>query len=238
MQREFSTYLRRLLPRKGVLICFAGLDGSGKTTHAKSLCDYLSKQGYSYRYSWVVIRPVLFSYFLYAFTWFLRYWQKEQTGDESEINPLGRAPKNIRKALEPFLVYSIFLDFQINVLVKIRIPLSFGKIVISDRCVYDFMVSLMTSSLLTKLLIKLFLQATPTSNLTFVLDAPEELLVSRRPISIDYFRSNRQKYLLLARLLNLPVLCTADDFAKNQKEIRKKVISYLQDVVRYKREIL
>ena len=224
MWEPFSKLLHRMRSRKGFLICFTGMDGSGKTSHAKSLYNYLSKQGYACYYARSGIRPIL-SYLFYGFTWLLGYWKRTVSNGEYSIDPLGQAPKNIRKkALNSVWRVLIFVDFQIRNRFKIGFPLILGKTVISDRYVHDLIAGLSVSGLLTKKFVHLLLQSMPTPHLTFLLDAHEDVISARRGTPIAVLRRKRAKYLSLARALDLSLLNTSKDFAKNQQEIQRKTI--------------
>jgi thymidylate kinase len=229
MRWLFSKLLYCLHSQKGLLICFTGLDGSGKTSHAESLYHYLSDKGYACHYAWAGTKPFL-SYFFFGFTWLLGYWERKESNNEYSIDPIGRAPKNIcKKALNAVWRFFVFADFEIRTLISIRLPLIFGKTVISDRYVYDLIAGLMASSLSTRNFAKLLLQTMPHSDLTFFLDAPERLISVRRGIPIDVVRKRRAQYLLLAHSLNFFILNASKDFENNQQEIRKRLSLYLRN---------
>jgi thymidylate kinase len=230
LSKSQSPMSRGSFPRRGVLICFVGLDGSGKSSHAKSLLSYLSARGYSCSYSWGGIKPFL-SYFFLALTWLLRYWKEEQEGGEYSVNPIGKAPKRIcERALIPIFRFCIFTDYLIKALLKVRLPLILGKNVISDRYVYDLIVGLVASDLSTEgTIVKLLLRTVPTNSLVFFLDAPENVISARRNIPTNDLRKRRREYLLLARSNGFYILDSSVDFWKNQLEIRKRVLPHLGD---------
>lgn len=232
MRRLFSKLLRCKHPRRRLLVCFTGLDGSGKTSHAKSLCNYLSDRGCACHYAWAGTTPIL-SYFFYGFTWLLGYWKRKVSNGEYSIDPLGQAPENIReKALNSVWRFFLVVDFQIKCLMKIRLPLLLGKTVITDRYVYDLMVGLMTKGMLPLNFVKFLLQAVPTPHLTFFLDASEGVLSVRRGIPIDVAHKKRAEYLLLAAALDFSVLNTSNDFTRNQQEVRKSTLLLSEEVRR------
>ncbi len=221
--------LRSPSSRRGVLICFTGIDGSGKSSHAKSLFRYLTARGYSCSYRWGGIKMFL-SYFFFALTRLLGYWKEEQLNGEYSVNPIGNAPKRIReRALIPLFRFCIFADFQIKTLLKVRLPLLFGKTVILDRYVYDLVVGLKTSGLSTDAKVKLFLQTVPSSNLVFFLDAPVSVISARRSSPTADIQRSKRNYLLLARSSGFCILDSSNDFSKNQLEIRRRVSQCLGD---------
>jgi len=206
--------------RKGFLICFSGVDGSGKSRHAKSLFNYLSNQGYSCNYVWGGVK-LLFCYFFYGLTWLLGYWNKLEIEEgRYSIDPLGLAPKKLRKRLLAVFRFFVFLDFQIRVLVKVRLPLAFDKVVICDRYVYD-LTSSMNADLFTKSFSNILFQTIPTPQLLFLTDASTEFLSARRRISMNVLDKKRKSYLDLASSNDFCILDTSTDFERNQQKVRR-----------------
>lgn len=208
--------------RKGILICFTGVDGSGKTTHAKSLLHFLSEQGFSCSYVWGASVPFL-SYLLYGFTRLLGYWKKIKKGVPND--PLELAPFYLRrKALGWTWRCLLFIDFHIKTLIKIRLPLIFGKVIICDRYVYDMIMELMNDNLYSESFGKIVLETIPTPKIVFLMDVPEGLAHIRRT-SIDKKNLSKKRmiFLSLARSLNFFILNSSSDFVMNQRRIRNEV---------------
>ncbi len=206
--------------RKRLLICFSGVDGSGKSRHAKSLLHYLSNQGYSCSYAWGGIK-FLSSYFFYGLTWLLGYWTKLKIEDRYSIDPLGLAPKNLRKKFLVLFRFFIFLDIQINISVKVRMPLIFGKVVICDRYIYDVITSSMVADLFTKSFSNILFQTTPAPQLSFLTDTSTEVLYARRCIPMNILDKKRKAYLDLEYSNDFFILDTSTDFERNQQKVRR-----------------
>jgi len=214
--------------RKGFLICFSGVDGSGKSRHAKSLFNYLSNQGYSGSYVWGGTR-FLFSYFFYGLTWLLGFWTKSELEEgRVGINPLGLAPKKLRRKLLVAYRFFIFLDFQIKLLVKVRLPLILDRVVICDRCIYDLIASSMIPDVFTKAFRNILFQTMPTPQLLFLMDTPTEVLCARRRIPINVLDKKRKAYLNLVHGNDFIILDTSNDFERNQQKVRQLSLLYLE----------
>jgi len=215
-----------LFCREKLLICFTGVDGSGKTKHAKHLLHFLRKRKYSSLYVRAASRPI-FVYPFLIITRILGYWKTIKK--DSWTNPLENAPPIIRKKFGMLYRFLLFIDFEIISLLKVWLPLLFVRVVICDRYVYDLIVELALSSLHSKNFAKLILYATPKPKRTFLTHAPPQLVVQRRPsLTIRSLHAKMVAYLKLARILDFEVVDTATKFEVNQDNIRRQVLSFLE----------
>lgn len=212
--------------RKGFIICFLGVDGSGKTTHAKFLKQYLTELGYSCVYIWGAFRP-FFSYFFFGFTRLLNYWRF--TKKEAYTDPLEYAPKHIAANFSKLWQFLILIDYQLKALIFIRLPLLLGKVVICDRYLYDILMELKISSLLSPKFALLLLKTMPPSTIIFLLDVPEDLASHRRNFSNTFFSNRRSILLSFAKKHRFEIIDTSMKMLENQKEIRKKVLVRLSN---------
>ena len=207
-----------------MLICFTGIDGSGKTTHANLLIKALRKRGHPCTYVWAAERPI-FSYIFYGLTRLLGYWREIKR--DAYMDPLELAPPGIRDKFNLVWLCFLFLDFQIKTLFKVRIPLFFKKIVICDRYVYDLLMELMLSRQYSDRFCKLLLQTLPKPRVTFLMDVSEKLAHERHGVSANILRRKRNAYLILARNFGFYVLKTNESLFSNNRLIREKVFHEL-----------
>lgn len=218
--------LRFLPRRKGFLICFIGVDGSGKTTQANSLINHLQEKGYPCKYVWAASRPIL-AYIFFAVTRLLGYWKRTRT--DAYTDPLDLAPEGFRDKLGSIWRFFVFLDFQIKTLITVELPLVFGRIVVCDRYVYDLMMELIVSKLYSARFGKLILQTAPTPHITFLMDVPEDIAHLRRDnIPLSALWARRKVFLNLGKILGFEILDASDDSKINMQKIRNKTISRLE----------
>jgi len=207
-------------PRRGILICFTGVDGSGKTTHAKSLIDYLRTRGYPCEYKWGASRPI-FSYILYGITRVLGYW-KETKKDES-TDPLEYAPKRVHDKNGWICRLIFFLDFQMKTLVTIRLPLFLGRIIVCDRYVYDLLMESIRLNLYSSTFGKILLWSSPNPHVIFLMDAPWSITQARRNgMSKSLILDKKRIYQKLSRNLGFILINTENDFESNRQRIIKE----------------
>lgn len=212
--------------RRGFLICFTGVDGSGKTTHAKSLIKFLNEMGYSCKYVWGASRPIL-SYTFFAITKLLGYWK--ETRKNAYTDPLEYAPKNIAKKLGVVYRFFLFLDFQIKTWLKIRFPLILGKIVVCDRYFYDLLMELEFSNVSSERFITVLSKTLPQPLITYLLDAPENLTNQRRGFSREELAAKRRVFLQIGKFFGFVIVDSSRDFLSNQKRIRALTLAYISE---------
>jgi len=211
--------------KNSAFICFIGIDGSGKTTHALALCRELSGKGINCAY----VRP------RYAPLRFIPSALRKWINAHIHISP-----KNIRigcKTRKSYnsqsvgilkfpLTISFFIYALITYFLSIR-PLLHKSMVICDRYFFDWLYNLWgnTSMALIRLL--------PKPDIAFLLDVPTTIAFSRmyyaldRQIPLSYYESLRKWYLMLARQQGFFIVDSSGDFEEVKGIIKKHVVSTL-----------
>jgi len=204
--------------KKGFIICFTGVDGAGKTTHARALLKFLKDNGYSCVYVWGAFRPIL-SYTFFAFTRLFGYWKIIRKN--AFTNPLEYAPERIAKNFALVMRLFFFIDFQIKTLLKIWLPLLLGKNIICDRYFYDLLMELEVINFSSKNFVYLMLRTLPQPLITFLMDANENAINERRNFSLEELQSKRKIFLRMGKFFNFVVINSELDFSNNQKRIQE-----------------
>lgn len=164
----------------GKLICFIGLDGSGKSTISESLQKYFISKGIKTKKVWIKIGVPLINIpkIVYKIGAFFPKGNKSKNvisygSFRILANPL---IKNI------YLVY-ILIDHWLQILIKVRLPLMRGYHVICDRYVHDSIVDLVTNFNMkyvdAKNIIKK-LTKFPKPNYVFYLKVPPKIAFNRK----------------------------------------------------------
>jgi len=210
-----------LLKRKRLLICFTGIDGTGKTTHATKIIERFKSMGIPSQYVWCNWDPKIslpFMAFIYLITGYRR--------------------KNYHKnrILRKIWNYIVIIDFLYIYLFKVKIPLLIGKNVICDRYIYDTIADLIYDRLYNERASKILLKLIPKPDLIFMLDVPEEISILRKDDTkdavnikeyddvIDYLKIHRNMYLKIAKSLKIPIIDTTKDFRELHEKIYKQVL--------------
>jgi dTMP kinase len=203
--------------KKGFIICFTGVDGTGKTTHARALLKFLKDNGCSCVYVWGAFRPIL-SYTFFAFTRFLGYWKIIRKN--AFTNPLEYTPEKVAKNFAWVMRLLFFIDFQIKTLLKIRLPLLLGKNIICDRYFYDLLMELEVINFSSKKFVYLMLRTLPQPLITFLMDADENAIYQRRKCSLKELQYKRKIFLRMGKTFNFVKINSQLDYSYNQKKIQ------------------
>lgn len=210
---------------RSCLICFTGIDGSGKTTHAKSLIRYLDENGCSCKYVWGASRPFL-SYVFFVFTKILGYWKR--TRKNAYTDPLEYAPRNIADKLGVIWRFFLFLDFHVKTTFIIRLPLVLRKTVICDRYFFDLLMDLQLSNVSSERFVMMLSRTLPQPLITFLLDVPETLANQRRGFSLEELAEKRKVFLQIGKFFDLITVDSSKDFSNNQKRIRALTLARMK----------
>lgn len=197
--------------RKKILICFIGMDGSGKTTLSHSFLEKLKKRGISCKYVHGLIWPKLLKPFLIIGRKILSNKKVGYPGDKS----FRRTKENVFLKY-PFLIFLyktiLFADYVPQILWKVYSPFYKEGTIISDRYIYDTVIymGLNLGYDVDRLgeEIKRWFRVLPKPDVTFLLDIDENVAFRRKDdiSSVDYLRERRGLYLGLAAKLGIPVL--------------------------------
>lgn len=213
------------MPKRSFVICFTGVDGSGKTTHAKFLKKYLEEHGYSCKYVWGASRPFL-SYFFFAFTRVLGYWKRSKKN--AYTDPLEYTPKHLLAKFAKMWRFFLFIDYQLKALAKIRLHLLMGKVVICDRYFYDLFMELKISNVLSERFCLLVSRSMPKPLVTFLMIASETLASSRRNFPPEFFLKRNGAFIEMAKTHGFIVIDSSTDMLENQRKIRQYTLARTQ----------
>lgn len=210
-----------------LFLCFSGIDGSGKSTHAKALRERLEKDGIPCKIVWARWRPIV----TYPFMGLVYVLKKYRRKDYHKS-----------KILRKVWAYLTILDFVYLFLFKIKPCLSRGKVVICDRYIYDHIAQLMYDRLYNEGAVRLMLKLIPNPSLSFIFDVPEQVASYRKrdtqemlkiwkfeDDAEEYLRKMRKNYLKIADSMNIPIMDATKDFEELHEEIYKCVFrAYIQ----------
>gem|GEM_PF-615991 len=209
------------LERKRVIVCLAGIDGSGKTSHAIKIVKRFKSMGIPCQYVWCNWVPKI-SYPIMGLIYLIRGYRRKDYHKS--------------KILKRVWNYIVILDFLWIYFFKVRIPLLMGKNVICDRYVYDAIADLMYDGLYNEKATRILLKFTPKPDLVFILDLPEDISYSRKNDTrnavnikdsdepIEYLKIHRENYLKIAESLNIPILDATKKFEELHEEIYRQIL--------------
>lgn len=197
-----------------MIICFMGIDGSGKSTLSKKLVVALQEKGYDVRYTWWLEaeQSLLRTFISKLFGTRREYLNSEKpdSGDLKKFHENSKTPdvpdeagrgrfhaKNERWTARHLLTYSytgfVLLDYLRFGLFRASLPKHFGRgrILIFDRYYYDVIFALCREFNIPdekrERLIQLFQWFVPDPDILLLIDIPPELAHARKSEEIPSY---------------------------------------------------
>ncbi len=220
-----------MIMSKGTLICFIGIDGSGKSTISREVYNFFLAKGSKTKYVYGRVVPFFSGVLIWAGRLFILKRKKEDLYLDYE-NYVSQKKMKLKSnyLLSRIYMYALLLDQVLQTITKISIPLLFGKTVICDRYVYDTVITdiaidfNLSNDEIIELINKIFC-IVPKPDIVFYIDVPEEVAYRRKNdvAHISYLAERRKCYKRIAERYSLITL----NGAKSINDIFEKIISYL-----------
>lgn len=211
--------------RKGAVICFIGIDGSGKTTLAKEVAAALKEKGVRCAYTYGRYVPMLSRPFVYlGQKIFLKNRKVREYEDYS-----GAKKDAVKKYRMLAAVYReiILLDYSLQLLIRLIIPKMTGRTIVCDRYVYDTVINdipRQSDKLPSiKAQIDRCFTIAPKPDRTYLIEIDLETAYGRKADtpSMSYLRERRELYHTLRDEYGFILL----DGKKTIDELREQVLS-------------
>lgn len=176
------------LMRKKV-VCFTGMDGSGKTSHSLRLMAELRKRGIKCKYTWCRWSPGLADPFHFLVRKTLGY----DVAEYKSCAPL--------RLLYQFLV---LLDCSVSIAFKIRLHAMRNDLLLVDRYIYDTLADLYFAHFYISIFFrKLLIMMNPQPNITFLIDvSPQVASLRKNDLQLIEAERYRNIYLCFAKIYN------------------------------------
>lgn len=203
------------------LITFCGLDGSGKTTQATKLIDYMKKNKIDCEYVWLRAPEKLtlpFSVLLRILG--LSKTLKTESGKRKGVTDLSK-----HKLLQKIWKKLLFLDLKFVSWYKIKRPLKKGKVVVVDRYVIDTLVDLVVDTKDESVIEEAaptYLKILPSNSQIVFLDIdPETSYERNKEENFEILNLRRSLYLKLENFCNMTII----DSKKSVDDIHSEILN-------------
>ena len=201
---RFVQGLRLRMTKKGKLVILEGIDGCGKTTHAKLVTQWLTANGHSVLHT-----------------------------KEPSRGPIGLLLRDyLKKETQPLIDALLFTaDRAEHVEKEINPAVEEGKIVVCERYYFSTIAYQMAQGLDKKWLTELNAFATKP-DLVILLDLNPEVSVKRTSTNekfetLDFLKKVNHNYKLLAKENGFAVV----DASKGKSEVREEIRSIVQKII-------
>ena len=214
---------------RGFLICFMGIDGTGKTTLSKELVKSLRERGIECKYVYARHTPIILKPFMrVGRLLFLR--GENMFENYSDYANTKRMAIEHNSFLSRIYQQILLFDYFFQVFFKVKIPLIFSKNIVCDRYVYDTIITDLSMDMnysenKTIRLLDAIFRFFPKPDITFLIDAPEKIAYERKndTPSIEYLRERRGTYLNVGNRYKMVILDGTKKLEELQCEIEKEV---------------
>lgn len=222
--------------KAGIFICFMGIDGAGKSTLAREAIKILLNHNVRSRYVWGGYNPFFLRPFDYIATKVIIKKHnpfKNYVQYRSLLKRMGK-----RKVTFKIYFYSLLLDYLIQILIKIRIPLWLRRNIVSDRYIFDVATKLGSNYDFSlekhKHLIENLFRVCPKPDLVYFLDVQPEIAMKRKQDipSIDYLKNKTKYYRNIANAYNIQILNGSLTLANLVNFLRKDIEHFLRKAKR------
>lgn len=167
------------------LICFIGIDGSGKTTLAKKINQKFVNDNINSIYVYGRVKPLFSRFFMWIGRIIILNRDKNAVFNDYENYSTQKKKIFQRNIFSKLYIWIILFDHLIQIYYKIKLPLILNKTVVCDRYIYDTIItdiSINTGYSLEQTinLIERTLKYIPTPDFIFYIDITEKVAYSRK----------------------------------------------------------
>jgi thymidylate kinase len=205
-----------------IVVSFSGIDGSGKSTQIRELCDCLRKNHQKFK-------VLTFWDDVASFKNMREVAGRQIFGGDAGVGtpqaPIRRRDKDVQTLFMTFVRIGIYLVDAGNLRRAFKNALQSGAdVIIFDRYIYDQIVNLNLQNPLLRWYARQILKLAPAPHVALLLDADPAAARARKPeYPVEFLHANREAYLQLSRLV--PGITVIPPLA--QEQVRSRIAAYL-----------
>lgn len=216
--------------RDSILICFIGIDGSGKTTLANDLSNEMKDHGIKIRCVYGRFLSPMLGLLVTLVKKVLSLKGKNMDDYAHRVAIKEQLFKN--RLVAQFYQYFVFLNYVPKIFISIKLPLMLGQSIVCDRYVYDSVVDLAMDFRYTderlQAVLRSYLRFIPKPDLVFLIDLPERIAFQRGKDdipSITFLSKRRSIYLKMSKWNQMTILDGTKDIQELSEIVRNVVFT-------------
>lgn len=203
-------------------IIFCGLDGSGKTTQAKKLSEFLKSKKIRYSYAWLRY-PNRISL---PFAGLLRLFKLTGYPLTEKRKNLGFKNLSQHPTLSKIWIQLLFYDFKLMCKIRVFDQIKGGKLLILDRYVIDTIIELAINNeetITIENLVEKFSDFIPKNSMIIFLDLKPKISYERNhEESLDILNKKRELYHKVCKYFEIQIIDADQEISKIHNEILQK----------------
>jgi thymidylate kinase len=210
-----ATAMQRRIGSRYKIICFSGIDGSGKSAHARRLFYELEAAGVKCKYKWLR-SPHLLTFFPMAF-YKLRDSKEKRDSTTSGRDGSVKSRIKANRFIATAWALIVFVDSFLSMVTNVYLPALFSYTLILDRFAIDTLldvaISLKKEELIFSTTGRMFLNLVPRNSVVLIFDVGEALAASRRGThEVENLSRRRALYRRLSQISHWNVISTEAPF--------------------------
>lgn len=214
------------MPREPILVSFSGLDGAGKTTQIRALCETIDQLG---------LASVLITFWddVVVGSHVREHFVHRVLGSERGVGapgrPVLRRDKNISTIGLTVMRHLLYLADSVSLRIMVyRASRRNPAVIVVDRYIYDELVNLSLGNRFSAVYARLLASVAPRPQLAFLLDTDPAQARARKPeYPLEFMYRSRRSYFRLVQLLGTITVIPALDIEDAKRAVLSKFLRAL-----------
>jgi thymidylate kinase len=225
--------------KRGTLICFVGIDGSGKTTLAKRISKELNQENFNTIYLYGRIVPIISRFFMYLGRALVLRRKKNDIFNDYQGYSKQKKKVFSNEFFSNAFKWIILFDHILQINFKIKTRLLMGKTVICDRYIYDTVITDIAANINLEAaestnLIKKTFHYIPEPDYLFYINIPEKIAYERKDDvpHLDYLIERKKLYDALEQSFEIIELDGTNTVDEISSKVKTKLIHSLRGAMK------
>lgn len=205
-------------------ISFSGIDGAGKSTQIRNLCDMMTEMGVRFRVVQFWDDVAMFTRFRESASHTLF---KSERGIGTPSAPVNRRDKNVRSwRMTAVRLCLYFADAASTWLAVRKASQSSEDVIVFDRYIYDQLANLNLKDPFIRAYVRLIMKFVPRPEISYLLDAVPAKARARKPeYPLDFLHTCRASYMALCDLIGGVTVIAPMPVGSVKREVLRRALT-------------